>query len=78
MKLTTTLQRIKGALVDREFKIAELEDRLGLAVAALRHVDDKIGHFAKAPHDDELAVVSLIGDLARNVKETLAQIEEKT
>ena len=54
-----------------------VEKKLGLAVAALQHVDSKIGHFAKAPHD-ESAVVSLIGDLARNVKETLAQIEKGT
>jgi hypothetical protein len=51
------------------------EKSLALAVAALKYVDGKIGHFAKAPHDDQLAVVSLIGDLARTVKETLAQIE---
>jgi len=47
-------------------------------VAALQQVDSKIGHFAKAPIHDELAVVSMIGSLARNVKETLAQIEKGT
>jgi hypothetical protein len=52
------------------------EKKLGLAVAALQQVDSKIGHFAKAPADDELAIVSLIGDLARKVKKTLAQIEK--
>jgi hypothetical protein len=56
--------------------LATAENRLALAVAALKNVDGKIGHFARAPHDDEMAVVSLIGDLARKVKETIAQIEE--
>ena len=44
--------------------------------AALRLIDDKIGHFAKAPKDDSMVIVSIMGDIARQTKEALKGMEE--
>ena len=52
--------------------IAQVERMEG----ALRLIDDKIGHFAKAPKDDSMVIVSIIGDIARQTKEALKGMEE--
>lgn len=71
-------KRLRSVQDDRAYITALRNNAAALLACAeaLQFIDSKIGHFARAPENDSMLVLSLIGDLARRIKDALRALEE--